>query len=181
MSAATHKNPLAKLWYGLSPVLRFLIGFILLIVLFYTVWGTNWFHDTIVKQVININAFLGSSILNIFGMGTSVDGSQIISDKFTVNIKTGCDGLEGMAIYSAAVLAFPAAMNKKMKGWLFGLLFLFVLNLTRVIQLYLTGIYYPDLFEILHQNVWQIIFIIISIVLFGIWLASLQSKKVKAE
>ncbi len=179
METVSHSNPILRLWYGLSPVLRFLIGFIVLIVVFYMFWGTQWFHNSIVKQVVTVNTAIASFILNIFGMDTIAQGSKIIGDQFTVNVKTGCDGLEGMAIFGSAVLAFPTMLSKKFKGLFAGIAFLFLLNLARIIQLYLTGIYYPDLFEILHQNIWQIIFIIIAIVLFGIWLAGLQSSKKK--
>lgn len=163
-------------WSDRSPVFRFLVVFLALMLGFYLVWATSFFHDTVVQSAVRLNANLASGLLNLFGMGTTANGSMIESSEFTVNIKTGCDGIEGMALFSAAVLAFPAAWRQKIIGLVTGIGILFVVNLTRVVQLYLTGVYYPSLFEILHQNVWQIIFIILSLVLFGLWLASINRR-----
>jgi len=88
-------------WNDRSPVFKFIIMFGLLIGLFYLFWATQWFHDTIVSSVTKLDAKIASVILNIFGWGTETQGDQIVSDALTLNVKTGCDGLEAMAMFSS--------------------------------------------------------------------------------
>ena len=43
------------------------------------------------------------------------------------------------------------------------------MNLVRLISLYYAGVYVPSLFEALHVEVWQAVFIFVPIVLWVIW------------
>ena len=56
----------------------------------------------------------------------------------------------------------------RFSGVLVGVLGLFALNQLRIVSLYFAGIHTPDLFEMLHLEVWQMLFIAASV---GLWLA----------
>jgi len=82
----------------------------------------------------------------------------------------GCDALEPSALFIAAVLAFPAPVLLKIAGILIGTFCLLFLNLVRIVSLFLIGVYYPDVFDVLHLDIWQILFILLTLVFFLIWL-----------
>lgn len=163
------------LWKDRSPVLKFVLLFGLLIGLFYLMWATQWFHDIIVSNVTKLDAKIASVILNIFGWGTQTIGNTIESDALTLNVKTGCDGLEAMAMFSSGVIAYTASLAHKFRGLLYGIAFLFALNIVRILHLYVTGVYMPTYFEFFHQNFWQIVFIFLSIVLWAFWINRIKT------
>jgi len=170
-------NPI-QTWKNLSAVTRFVAVFALLIACFYLfLWTTNWFHEYFVAFITQLDAKLASIVLNIFGWGTVTKGYQISSDAMTLNVKTGCDGLEAMAIFGSGVIAYTAPLFNKFKGLLFGLGSLFALNIIRVVHLYVSGIYMPNYFEFFHEEFWQAVFIVVALVLLAVWINSLQKVK----
>lgn len=168
------RSGLKKFWYDRSPVLRFILLFVLLMVLFYSFWMQAFFQENITSAITRLDAKLASLVLNIFGFGTHVDGSNLISDRFSVNVKTGCDGIEGMALLVAGIISYTAAKSHKIKGIIYGVLFLFVVNLIRIIHLWLTGVYMPDYFDFFHETGWQILFIIVSIATWAFWISRIK-------
>jgi len=164
-------------WKGLSPVTRFVLLTAILIGAFYVIfWTQQWFHDYVVASITALDAKIASIFLNIFGWGTVTKGQQIASDAMTLNVKTGCDGLEAMAIFGSGVVAYTASIFDKFKGVLFGVGSLFALNIVRIVHLYLCGVYMPRYFEFFHQNFWQILFILFALILLAIWIGSLNRK-----
>ena len=76
-----------------------------------------------------------------------------------------------------ALLAFPAGWKNKIIGLFAGIFLLFILNLIRIITLFLAGIYYPKAFDLLHVEVWQVLFILAAV---GLWIFFIQ-KATKAK
>lgn len=170
-------NAFTKFWYGRSPVLRYILLFGFLMGIFYLVWATQWFHDNVVRAVTTLDAKLASIILNVFGYGTVAEGTSVASPEMTVNVKTGCDGIQAMALFANGVIAYAAPLAHKFKGVIFGLLFLFGVNLFRVVHLWLSGLYMPKYFKFLHENFWQILFIFISIITWAFWINRINKNK----
>ena len=52
-----------------------------------------------------------------------------------------------------------------------------VLNLVRVISLFLVRIYSPKAFETMHLDVWQALFIFLAIVLWAVWASRMSRKR----
>ena len=68
-------------------------------------------------------------------------------------------------------------MEKKNPGCYPGHFLLFLLNLVRIISLFLTGVYYPDLSDVMHTEVWQVVFILAAVLLWAAWIYySLKNK-----
>ncbi len=151
-----------------DPMLRFCIGFVLIIGLFYLFYTTlykSWFQDAIS----NVNAVVGSVILNLLGYGTTAQEANI-TGSFAMNIKRGCDAIEPMALLIALILPFPAPLKRRLQGLLIGLLALAGLNVIRIVSLYMTGIAAPNLFEIMHIQVWQVLFILGALLYSAFWI-----------
>jgi exosortase H (IPTLxxWG-CTERM-specific) len=157
-------------WHQIWPVLLFVVGFAVLMILFYIFWLSDFYNDNIQAKIVSVNSGISSFILNLFGMETRAVKQSVSSSTFSVNIARGCDAIEAMALFASALLAFPSKWSYKLMGFFAGIAVLFALNIFRIVSLFLTGIYFPKAFEIMHVEVWQVLFIIFAIGLWIFWI-----------
>jgi len=106
--------------------------------------------------------------LDLFGYDVTTDDTLISSSKFQMGIVTGCTGLIPIAIFIAAVLAYPCRIRDKIIGILFGIVAISAVNLMRTVTLFFIGTHFSEwVFETAHFLIWQSLVILISI---GLWL-----------
>ena len=98
-----------------------------------------------------------------------VSGTVIRASGFSVTIGRGCDALEPIAAFFAAVLASPLGLRVKLPGILVGTACLWLINLIRIVSLVLIGVHAPRAFDLAHGQVWQAAFIVLAIVFWAIW------------
>jgi len=153
-----------------NPVLFFVLKFAGLLVLFYFILHSSFFREYFFDKLIGVNAFLASKFLNLFGQATSFSGGTISSGVHSVSIKQGCDALEPMAMFAAGIISFPASTRTKLKGLLYGILFLFSVNVLRIVSLFIVNRYRPSWFELMHVEIWQALFIILAISCWIFWI-----------
>jgi len=167
---------LKAMWLRFSQTLvnRLLLKFIGLMALFYLLWASPIFQTTIVPFIAKLYAQTGSFLLNILGYPVSCHQDLITSQQFSIGIQNGCDGIEGMAIYLCAVAIYPALLSQKFKGLLWGSLFLILLNLIRIVSLYIIGVHIPSIFDVMHESIWQILFIVLTLAALFVWVDSLN-------
>jgi exosortase/archaeosortase family protein len=154
-------------WAQKRPVVFFVLGFAMLMILFYVVLLSEFFQNNIQNKIMSGYANISGFILNLMGQGITPTAEKLISLNFSISIARGCDALEAMALFASALLTFPARWKHKLVGLFAGLALLYILNVIRIVSLYLTGRYYPKAFEFMHVEFWQAIFIIFAI---GIWI-----------
>ncbi len=163
-----------------KPINKLFLSFLLALMIFYIIWATPFFQDNIIKNVAIAYAKASSVILNILGYSVN-SFEDIVSNKhFSISIKNGCDGVEGLAIYLCALLIYPTSWSNKLKGMFWGLCFLVLLNLLRIISLFLIGIHIPSIFDLMHESVWQVLFIVMSILALLVFINQ-SNKKVQLE
>lgn len=158
-----------KNWTDRSPVLRFLLGFVACIIVFYTFYYSSFFSDHLSKPILSVQANLSSALLNLFGMDTTAASGAISDSNFSVNIAKGCDGIEATALFIFAILVFPIAFRRKIPGVLAGVSVLFVVNIFRIAGLFLIGLYWHDAFDFMHLHGGLVLFTIAAIILWVIW------------
>lgn len=107
--------------------------------------------------------------LKAIGQDIEMKGTIIRSQRFAVNIRNGCNGVETMIIFIAAVLAFPAPWPARGIGVILGCLAIQAINLVRVVALFLTGAYFPRFFDNSHTVIWQTIVILFGVLLWIFW------------
>lgn len=157
-------------WFGAKrPVLGFVVLFAVLLGLFYGVTWIPYVEQTVLPAYMRANATASTAILNVFGEGAWTRGTAVSSKRYSVDIRHGCDAIEPSALFLAAVLAFPARFRSKLPGLLIGTLVLAIINLVRIVSLFYTGIYKPTWFEAMHVDVWQPVFILLSLSFWVIW------------
>ena len=171
-------DALKTMWKRNRQVLYFLGGFCLLMMLFYGVWLSDFFIMKINPFIETSYAWLASVVLNLFGQQTYTRHEMLYSSKFSIIVSRGCDAVEAMAIFSAALLSFPIPWRNKIKGTIIGLLVLYGLNVFRIISLFLTGIYSPRIFDLMHIEVWEALFIFFALTLWIFFVQKSKNKKV---
>ena len=152
------------------PFLIFSVIFGALIVLFYISINTTYFKTVLHPALNNWYASIGSTIINWFGFATVVKHSAINSTHFSVDIERGCDALEPIGFIIAAVLAYPISFSKKWIALFLGPLLLAILNILRIVTLYFKGVYFKSVFDIIHVDVWQVVFILLTMGICLIWI-----------
>ena len=150
-------------------VLKFVGYFGLFIASYYILINIGWL-DGFLDFYKQSTAVISSGILNILGSNTYTDASKILTTGFSLEIGTGCEGTEPIAIFLSALFAFPMKFKFKLPGIISGILVLYILNQIRIVILFYVGISAPNTLRTLHDEVFPIIFIFIAIILWGIWL-----------
>ncbi|MBK7232973.1 MAG: hypothetical protein IPH93_12115 [Saprospiraceae bacterium] len=85
--------------------------------------------------------------------------------------------MEATFLYIAAVLSLPLVAAKyKYPALIYGLIILVILNIIRIAGLFLAKIHYPSIFEFLHLHGGVVIFMMISIVMWLIWVQWVMKK-----
>jgi exosortase H (IPTLxxWG-CTERM-specific) len=154
---------------GLRPEAAFLLKFAGLLILFFAATAPKPMNDAFVEPFTAGVAKAGGLAARLFGEKTTMVGTAIVSPRFAVNVRTGCNGLETIYIFAAGVLAFPAPWGRKLWGLLLGVFAIQLLNLVRIVSLFYIGVYFPKHFEDSHVVVWQAIVILFGVSLFLLW------------
>ena len=153
------------------PVVKFLLGFVGCMLIFYVFYYSSLYRDHIEIPLLNTQANISNALLNLFGYGTVVNETIISGGGFAVDIKSGCDGLEAMAILISGILIFPTSFKLKVPGLLWGLGLLAILNILRIAGLYISGRHFSaEVFDILHVQGGFIIFTTISVLIWFMWM-----------
>ncbi len=130
---------------------------------------------------LNKIASVTGQILGFFGTDVNVEGNVIWQGEFRVRVARGCDALEPSAAFIAAVLASPVAMRLKIPGVLVGTISILLLNLVRVVSLFLVGIHFRSIFDMMHYDVWQAAFIVLAILFWAVWVQWATRHAIKVE
>lgn len=144
----------------------------------FSFWLTSQeFFDKLAQPLLNLYATISNWILLALGQGTRASSESIFSSDFSIQIKKGCDAIAPMILYTLSILFFPVKWKFKPKGILIGVLLLFLLNILRIVTLYLTGKYIPSIFDMMHTDIWQILFIVFTLYLWLVWLRKVNEQE----
>jgi exosortase H (IPTLxxWG-CTERM-specific) len=168
-------------WRRNRRELTFLILFIVLLGGGFTLISVNWVNDHVIEPFTAGIARASGATLNLLGQHVTMSGTVIRSSRFAVNIRNGCNGVEAMLIFLAAVLAFPASWKSRLSGLALGIVAIQVINLIRVVALFLTGVYFPKIFDSSHTVIWQTIVILFGVLLWIFWANRFAAPPAPAE
>lgn len=157
----------------------FLVVFALLLGGSFSLISVSWVNDHVIEPFTGGVARASGVALDLLGQDVRRQGTIIRSPQFAVNIRNGCNGVEAMLIFLAAVLAFPAPWRARLAGLALGIVAIQLVNLVRVVALFLTGAYFPSLFDTSHTVIWQTVVILFSVVLWIFWASRLSPAPVR--
>jgi len=152
--------------------LRFLVLFALIFGVSYFLFGiAPGVRNGVIKPYTELLARAVASVLRLFGeTGAGATGPIVHTERFSLNIAMGCDGVEAAALFLAGVLAFPTTWRAKLIGLAFGIPLIQLINLGRLVGLYYAGVWLPSVVEEVHVYVAQTIIILLSTALLVFWL-----------
>lgn len=158
--------------------LRFLVIFAVLMGLYYVATTTQTMKERFFPWYLQFNTTASVWVLNAGGEdGVHANGTSLTSTKGTISVARGCDAVEPTALFAAAVLASPVAFATKLPTVIAGALVLAVVNIIRIISLFLSAAYWRPAFDILHLDVWQAAFIFLSLLLWALWAAWVMKRQ----
>ena len=148
---------------------RFLVLFVLLLGGGFALLSFRPVDERVIAPLTGWVARTSGEALDLLGQGVVRDGTVLRNERFAVNIRNGCNGVETMMIFVAAVLAFSASWRARAAGLALGLIGIQTVNVVRVVALFLTGAYCPRFFDTSHTVVWQTVVILFGVVLWLFW------------
>lgn len=151
--------------------LRFVFLFVLIFVVIQSLYYfSNVF--TIPYRLQKVNALVSSTIINTVTPreNTTAEGRSLKWGVSSVEIGWGCEGIEGIFIIIAALSAYYMGLREKLLGILVGTLFLYCLNIARIVMIYYTIRYKSALFDIMHMYVGQTFIIFFGVLFFVVWI-----------
>jgi len=171
----------APFWRRNRRELTFLVLFAVLLGGGFALISLNWVNDHAIEPLTSGIAHVSGGVLNVLGQRVTMAGTVIRSPRFAVNIRNGCNGVEAMLIFLAAVLAFPASWKSRLTGLALGILAIQAVNLVRVVALFLTGVYFPRIFDTSHTVIWQTVVILFGVLLWIFWANRFTAPAAPAE
>jgi exosortase H (IPTLxxWG-CTERM-specific) len=156
-------------WRRHRREIRFLALFLLFLAGGFALVSVNWVNDHAIEPFTAGIARVSAGALDLLGQRTTLEGTVIRGRRFAVNIRNGCNGVETMLIFLAAVLAFPASWRARLAGLALGIAAIQAVNLVRVVALFLTGAYLPRLFDTSHTVIWQTLVILVGVLVWVYW------------
>jgi exosortase H (IPTLxxWG-CTERM-specific) len=148
---------------------RFLIRFVILLAVLYLPLTLAQVDANVVEPFSRAIAIASAAILNVSGEHVSVNGVVLTAGSHAVSIQNGCNGIEAVVFLVAAILAFPATWRQRLLGLAAGIGLIQLLNLVRVVTLFLINRYHPQWFELFHLAIWQTVIGGSAIALFYVW------------
>ncbi len=147
----------------------FLLRFVGLLVLFYTAYTTS-FESRPVQLHLEVIAHVARLMLLPFYdarvFGNLLDTSH---GDFTMIIGVGCDAAYPLACFVAGVLAFSAPCRDKIVGLVAGVTLIEILNLIRIVTLFIIGIHFHRYFDLFHTQIWEGLFVLLALLLWMAW------------
>lgn len=150
------------------PGVWFVVIFLGILGGFYVFSQLRVFDEVIAPASLRVSAVASGPILNLLGEQAVVTGTRLASARGHVDVSFGCDALEPIVYFAAAVLAFPARWRRRLVGLVIGVPALFALNILRIVTLYYVATRAPGWFDAAHVDVGQPIFIVLTL---GLWFA----------
>ena len=148
---------------------RFVTVFLVSAVALFLVY---WVSDTTgrFEQVNRLNAMLSGAILQVLGISNTRVGSSVQFTTGGMKVISECSGVYVAILFSAGVLAFPAAWRARLTGLFFGILAIFAINVLRLVTLGAIIARKRDLLPLFHEYLWQVLFILVVAGLYLLWI-----------
>ncbi len=167
-------------WRAYQQEIVFLTIFVFVLGGGFTLLSLHSVNDNLIEPFTAHVATASGHALNLIGQDITQSGTILRNERFAVNIRNGCNGVETMIIFLAAVLAFPSTWKSRIIGLVLGVLAIQAVNLVRVVALFLTGAYFPELFDSSHTVIWQTVVILFGVLLWIFWANRFAVLKVEA-
>lgn len=143
--------------------------------LLYYPYRDGSFPERVIDGYLALLARVSAGCLSAFDSTVSVQGVFILGRQ-PLQIVLDCAALDALALFAATVLAFPARFRVKLAGFLAGGAIIWGFNVLRIVLLYMTGVKWPQLFDVLHEDVMALLLVLVSVGCFAVWAARARNQ-----
>lgn len=154
-----------------SRELRFIFLFVLIFVVAQSLY---YFSNSVgfPDRLQHVNAVISASLINTFSPGEHIaaTGRTLSTGGTSVIIAWGCEGIEGIFIIIAALSAYSMGLGKKLLGIFIGIVFMYCLNIVRIIVIFYTVRHHPEMFDMMHIYIGQTFIIFFGVIFFVAWI-----------
>jgi exosortase family protein XrtM len=93
-----------------------------------------------------------AALINWFAPAEAVrvEGRTLTTSNSALRITRGCEGVEMLLLLTAGILAFPASMRHRARGFCIGLVIVYAVTITRLVLLHFALRYSPRAWDMLH-------------------------------
>ena len=155
----------------------------LLLYVFYMVIAFLLVDYEPVRQALKLDAYytgavvrLSAWLIDAIGIHVTAHGALLYLNHAVMEVKFGCNGLEAILLYVAAVLAYPASWKLRLIGIVLGSTVLQVLNIIRIGVLAWVLEYHQKNFALMHEYVTQSIMIALAFIVFLFYLQATENE-----
>ncbi len=146
----------------------------MLLAVFYAVYVPVSQTEFYKKSYLVVLAQISALVLRGIGYTINVTGRLLECPEcplsaFSLKIVPGCDGMEALALFCAAVLASPVSLRSRLVFAAIGSAGVFIINILRIVTLFLVGAHFPKRFELLHWDLWPGLLILVIMSSWMIW------------
>lgn len=167
-----------------GPALRFVLISTAFMLFFYGVFYTppeeSAALDGVIRGYLRAYAAAAGVVLDLIGFDAEIAGTTIFLGGKAVDVVRGCDAMEPIALYVAAVIAMRAEWRSKLVGLLVGLPVLAFINLLRIVALSIVSVKFADQFETAHLTVGQTVFVVCTLCLWFAWVLWARRREARA-
>jgi len=118
----------------------------------------------------NSVVYISHFFIALFGIEVSSANDLIYLPHDILKIEFGCNGMEAILLFTMAVLAFSASLKQKVIGLIVGSTLLQAINILRIVLLAYVLENHPKYFELMHTYVTQSMMVVLSLVVFILYL-----------
>jgi exosortase/archaeosortase family protein len=165
-----------------GPALRFVLVSAGLMALFYAVFYTapeqSPALDAFIRGYLRAYASTSAFLFGLVGIDARAAGTTLFLDGRAVEVVRGCDAMEPIALYAAAVIAIQVPFGAKLAGLGLGIPMLVGLNVVRIMALALVSAKLPGYFETAHVTVGQTLFVLCTLCLWFAWVLRATRERV---
>ena len=171
MDESVTKKPFSRIVVEYLPIVRFVLVTLVSLVALFWLLHQRWVVTNFVDPYTHFVATTSRLCLRLVGVDAGGAGSLISSPLFSVSIKNVCNGLEVTMIFFATVLGFPASWRSKAMGLLIGYPVIYLINIIRIMVLFILGFRLPQVFEMAHYYYAQAFVIIATVCVWLLWVS----------
>jgi exosortase family protein XrtM len=119
-----------------------------------------------------------AALINLLTPSESIQAvGNLLRGSVTIKVAQGCEGMDGLLMLIAAVLAFPASWKAKLAALGAGVPLIYLCNLGRIAALYHVQRHAPAHFELMHIYVGQTFIILVGAGFFLLWMRHLAQAR----
>jgi exosortase/archaeosortase family protein len=136
-----------------------------------------WGESTIGPWANRWTAWMGGLVLRGCGVEAWVEDDIVYNSLSPYRVIWECTGLTAIALFIAAVAAYPSRWRAKLWGLVLGIPLLLAINQLRLVTLVAIDHWWPSIAETAHVVVWQSLFILLTVVLWLVWVVRVADRR----